>query len=286
LPFIRKSRGRYTRPPQPIITGSSSEPTFASGTDTLLFDDNFDYASSSALRSAYGGGRNTGNISLVTSAGGPNGGSACRWSYGAGFTDDILFGPDNIYFTLHGNPTGPGYPEIFVTVWVRWSNGAEPCDQNFNGVKGFMFWDNNFGGARYEFAPNRVDNRTNALPTRWPKVLNQPNSITGKTVWKTADGWAPLLSDVNNGVTWTRVTFHMRTGALSNKGAKVWLNGTLVYDDHGVDVVTGFESGMEGYTYSVNVGGFQMFGNYIDAGTGAASAPFTLDADRWILWTH
>jgi len=269
-----------------VTGGGSSEPSYQAGVDTLIFDDSFEsYASFSDANQATNGynGSNSGaaaNCSLLTSAGGPNGSKAIRYSYGVGAADDILFGPQNITNGLYTYGAQEPFTEMFCKLWVRWSPGADPANVNFAGIKGFMFWDSNFGGARYEAACNRVNHNSDGI-TRWLKFFNPSNAESGLSVWKTADGKAPVQAASADG-NWHRVVFHGRAGAIANRGFKVWLDGSFVYDDQGVDVVTG-QGADGGYDYSVPIGGFQMFGNFIDAG--AASNPgWTLDVDRWQLW--
>lgn len=268
-----KERTRYT---PSVISGDGTEPFYQSGVNTLIVDDTFDgYASSTTLRSAYGAGRNLNFVSLITGFSGSGG--AARWSYGIGFTDDILYGREG----FSGHP----FTEIYAQFTMRFSVGADPADHNIWGIKGFMFWDENFAsggsGTRYEAAFNRGDGGSNNGPTRWLKFFNLSNATSGLNVWKTADGFAPLLSASNDGNP-HRVTFYMRTGAISNRGAKIWLDGTTIYDDQGVDVVSG-QSPFEGYAYDVPIGGFQGFGNFIDSGA-SMSNPFTIDVDHWTFW--
>jgi hypothetical protein len=266
--------GRATpvRVAQPPSGFGPDEPTYNAGTDTLVrFEDFNSYSTTTALRTAFGGSRNDQYISRVTGFSGS--GAAARWSYGIGFGYDVLFGPDNF---------GASFTELFVTVTFRFSSGADPADHDFAGIKGFMFWDNNFGGGRYECACNRADNATNALATRFGKFFNLSNAASGLSVWKTGDGFALPMTAVNDGNS-HRITFHMRAGAVSNRGAKYWVDGTLIYDDHGIDVVSGQPSGYEGYGYNVPIGGMQMFGNFPTEGV-SESTPFTFDVDDLRIW--
>jgi len=258
----------------------NGEPVFAAATDKLIVADNFDnYTTQTDLENAYASGRNvhTG-VSLTTGRGGT--GKAARLSYGIGFQEDILFGTeDQLGVVGDWNGTLPQvagpYNHFYFSTWFRLSPGADPNDHDGtdSGIKGFMFW---HATNRYESAANQLQQPGG---TRFLKFFNNSNAGSGLNVWKTSDGLAPLIANYADG-TFHRVTFEIRTHATdgTQRGAKIWLDGTLIYDDYGVNVAA-----KGGYSYDTPIKHFYMWGNFVS--TAAKSSPFTIDFDDWIAWT-
>jgi len=105
--------------------------------------------------------------------------------------------------------------------------------------------------------------------------------VRGLDVWKTSDGMARPWSSYNDD-SWHRATFELFTGGdpSGHRGARVWVDGSLIYDDVDVDVVAG-QQPYEGYSYDDAITHFYVWGNF----STAVSAAFDLDFDDWIAWT-
>lgn len=259
------------------LVPSSDEPSYSPGSDALILSDSFDsYANFAAAEANYSVGVHHEFCSLISPGRGGSG-KAVRLSYGIGQGEDILFGTEGQEL---GDWSAEPYTHFLFSTWLRFSSGADPADHDENGVKGFMFWCDDH--TRYEAACNQLV-QTGA--TRCFKFFNPNNAQSGLNVWKTVDGKAPLMSTYADG-NWHRATFDIHCGAIpaGQRGIRIWVDGTKIYDDVGVDVITGQTEENKGYTYSRPIAYWAFFGNFINST--AKSTAFTLDFDDWIAWTN
>jgi hypothetical protein len=302
LPFIRKSRGRYSRKPQPVSAGS--QPVYNAATDKLIFRDDFNnYASINSTAPAFTTrypqyrtldvnqqGFDDGIENFVFLVTGKDGvGQALSLEYGTGFAGDIIVGTQGRLNSIGQwdgtlpERAGP-YTHFYFTTDIRFT-GADPASgtggASFAGVKGIMFWNSNVNN-RYESAVNRVD-QLPSTTTRYLKGSNPQNSQTpGFTLYKTADGKALPGSTVADG-NWHNVTYEFYAGndPSGNFGWTEWFDGVLIYSDKNIDV-----SGapVSHYDYSFPITHHMVFGNFPNAGD--QSAHFSVQFDNWSAWTN
>lgn len=261
------------------------EPVYDSATQSLILTDDFNgYADLAAANVFYNVGRNHQFCELISPGLGGSG-KALRLNYGIGFTDDILWGTENKLHAVGAwNGTLPEvaapYEHFFFTTSFRFSAGADPVDHDGtgSGIKGFMFW--HLDGSRNEISITRLSQTGSS---RIFKIFNPSNAQSGLNVWKTSDGMAPLMSSYAD-ANWHRFTCEFKVGPLvaaNERGVRIWVDSTLIYDDMGIDVQTG--QTYPGYSYSAAIAWFTVFGNFFSVG--ASSNPFTLDIDSWTSWT-
>lgn len=210
------------------------------------------------------------SIINITADGRGGSGNALRICYGpdCGPNDrtvtEVWIGPQGVAVesvgSLDGNLPEVGGPwdVLHVTVWFRFTAGADPSSENGSGVKGWMFA---FGeefdrSQRYEFKPATTDNpaggtqlghncgladtgpwmqwgggfwencRTDTLgvtPTYHRNTTNPPGNPVKWTSYNDGE-WHRLTAAVHSGST-----------AASGKGFQVWIDGALVFNSVGFD---------------------------------------------------
>jgi len=288
------------------------EPLYDPATDKLILTDNFDsytgtVTGSSSFVSRYPNRRAVDRndvvvpienyVSLVSPGRGGSG-QALRLAYGnpaiAGSTStldgagDIVVGPEGRLGSVGAwNGTLPEvagpYTHFLLTMWIRFSPGADPSVSHAGGVKGIMHW---YNGGRYQHSPHRARDYgpTFVYPeTRWDAgPPRPPNSYTGVKEWQTANGEAPRFSVYNDG-NWHRATSEYWATGSGHIGVRWWLDGVLVIDN--VDNVGDNHWGAD-YVYGQPITHWMVFGNFVNATAAQNNPAFTVDFDDWIAWTR